>query len=147
MRYALIGCGRIAANHIKAALSNQLEIVAVCDISTDHIDTLLKKYDLEEDLSIKRYENYKQMIEENKLELISIATESGLHAEIALYCIDHGINIIIEKPMAMNISDAEEIIRRSEANGVKVSACHQNRFNIAVQEMRRVLEAGRFGRI
>ena len=95
MRYALIGCGRIAANHIKAALSNQLEIVAVCDISTDHIDTLLKKYDLEEDLSIKRYENYKQMIEENKLELISIATESGLHAEIALYCIDHGINIII----------------------------------------------------
>ena len=124
MRYALIGCGRIAANHIKAALSNQLEIVAVCDISTDHIDTLLKKYDLEEDLSIKRYENYKQMIEENKLELISIATESGLHAEIALYCIDHGINIIIEKPMAMNISDAEEIIRRSEANGVKVSACH-----------------------
>jgi len=47
----------------------------------------------------------------------------------------------------MNISDAEEIIRRSEANGVKVSACHQNRFNIAVQEMRRVLEAGRFGRI
>ena len=54
MRYALIGCGRIAANHIKAALSNQLEIVAVCDISTDHIDTLLKKYDLEEDLSIKR---------------------------------------------------------------------------------------------
>ena len=145
MRYALIGCGRIAANHIKAALSNQLEIVAVCDISTDHIDTLLKKYDLEEDLSIKRYENYKQMIEENKLELISIATESGLHAEIALYCIDHGINIIIEKPMGMNISDAEEIIRRSEANGVKVSACHQNRFNIAVQEMRRVLEAGRFG--
>lgn len=147
MRYALIGCGRIAANHIKAALSNQLEIVAVCDISTEHIDTLLKKYDLEEDLSIKRYENYKQMIEENKLELISIATESGLHAEIALYCIDHGINIIIEKPMAMNISDAEEIIRRSEANGVKVSACHQNRFNIAVQEMRQVLEAGRFGRI
>ena len=47
MRYALIGCGRIAANHIKAALSNQLEIVAVCDISTDHIDTLLKKYDLD----------------------------------------------------------------------------------------------------
>ncbi|MCQ4833415.1 Gfo/Idh/MocA family oxidoreductase, partial [Hungatella sp. SL.1.14] len=99
----------------------------------DHIDTLLKKYDLEENLSIKRYENYKQMIEENKLELIRIATESGLHAEIALYCIDHGINIIIEKPMAINISDAEEIIRRSEANGVKVSACHQNRFNIAVQ--------------
>ena len=147
MRYALIGCGRIAANHIKAALSNQLEIVAVCDISTDHIDTLLKKYDLEENLSIKRYENYKQMIEENKLELISIATESGLHAEIALYCIEHGINCIIEKPMAMSIEDADKIIKLSEEKGVKVSACHQNRFNVAVQEMRKALEAGRFGKL
>ena len=53
--------------------------------------------------------------------------------------------MIIEKPMAMSMADAEEIIRRSEEKGVKVSACHQNRFNIAVQEMRQALEGGRFG--
>ena len=89
----------------------------------------------------------KKMIEENEIELVGIATESGLHAEIALYCIEHGINCIIEKPMAMSIEDADKIIKLSEEKGVKVSACHQNRFNVAVQEMRKALEAGRFGKL
>ena len=85
--------------------------------------------------------------EHPEIQLISIATESGLHAEIALYCIDHNINLIIEKPMAMSMTDAEEIIRRAEAQHVKVSACHQNRFNIAVQKLRKAVESGRFGKL
>ena len=102
---------------------------------------------LEKEMEIKRYTDYKEMITENKLDLVSIATESGLHAEIALYCIDHGISVIIEKPMAMSIEDANEIIRRSNEKHVKVSACHQNRFNIAVQELRKAVESGRFGKL
>lgn len=147
LKYALIGCGRISPNHIKAALNNKLDIVAVCDVLPENIQTLLSKHNLENDKSIKRYEDYKTMIEENDIELIGIATESGLHAEIALYCIDHGINLVIEKPMAMSIKDANEIIARSEKNNVKVSACHQNRFNLAIQEMRNALDAGRFGKL
>ena len=148
MKYALIGCGRIAVNHIKAAVNNQLEIVAVCDVLPEAMETLLAKHGLEKDASIQRYTDYKQMLAEHPdLQLISIATESGIHARIALDCIDAGVNIIIEKPMAMSMADAEEIIRRSEEKGVKVSACHQNRFNVAVQETRRALEAGRFGKL
>ena len=148
MKYALIGCGRIATNHVKAVLNNGLEFVAACDIELDNIQTLLAKHNLQDDKSIARYADYKQMITEHpELELVAIATSSGLHAEIALYCIDHGINVIIEKPMAMSMADAEEIIRRSEAKGVKVSACHQNRFNIAVQKMRKALDDGRFGKL
>lgn len=147
MNYALIGCGRIATNHIKAALNNKLNIVAVCDVLPEAMEQLLAKHGIEKDASIKRYTDYKQMIAENDIALVSIATESGIHAEIALHCIDCGVNVIIEKPMAMSMKDAEEIIRRSEEKGVKVSACHQNRFNIAVQELRRALEAGRFGRL
>lgn len=147
MNYALIGCGRIATNHIKAVKNNNLTLVAVCDTSPEQMQQLLEKHDLQNDSSIKRYTDYKQMIEENRIELIGIATESGIHAEIALYCIDHGIHVIIEKPMAMSMSDADEIIRLSREKNVKVSACHQNRFNIAVQEMRKALEAGRFGKI
>ena len=147
MKYALIGCGRIAVNHIKAALNNKLDIVAVCDVLPEAMETLLAKHGLEKEASIKRYTDYKTMLAENDLQLISIATESGIHAQIALDCIDAGVNIIIEKPMAMNMADAEEIIRRSEEKGVKVSACHQNRFNVAVQETRRALEAGRFGKL
>ena len=147
MKYALIGCGRIATNHITAAINNGLEIAAVCDIIPDQMETLLEKHELQNDISIQRYEDYRSMIAEEKPELVSIATESGIHAEIALHCIDHGVNVIIEKPMAMSMEDADEIIRRSKEKGVKVSACHQNRFNIAIQELRKAIESGRFGKL
>lgn len=147
MKYALIGCGRIAANHIRAALNNHLEIIAVCDVKTEAMEVLLAKYGLEGDSSIHRYTDYRELLAVEKPTLVSISTESGIHAEIALHCIDAGVNIIIEKPMAMSMADAEEIIRRSKMKKVKVSACHQNRFNVAVQETRKALEAGRFGRL
>ena len=148
MKYALIGCGRIATNHIKAALNNNSEIIAVCDVVEEKMEALLAKHNLESCNSIKRYVDYKKMLSENEdIKLVSIATESGLHANIALYCIEKNINVIIEKPMAMSISDADKIIAAAERYKVKVSACHQNRFNVAVQKMRTALEQGRFGKI
>jgi len=147
MKYALIGCGRIAVNHMKAAINNKLEIVAVCDVLPEKMEALLGKYDLAGDETIKRYTDYKELVEKESPELVSIATESGNHAEIALYCIDKGVNCIIEKPMAMSIEDANKIIDLAEERGVKVSACHQNRFNVAIQELRKAIESGRFGRL
>lgn len=145
MKYALIGCGRIAVNHIRAVINNQLELVAVCDILPEAVEGLLEKCGLEN--TVKKYTDYKQMIAENHLDLISIATESGVHAKIALFCIEHGINVIVEKPIAMSISDADEIIKKSKEKKVKVSVCHQNRFNLAVQEMKKALDNGRFGKL
>lgn len=147
MKYALIGCGRISTNHIKAAINNHLEITAVCDIEPEHMEAVLAKHGLEQDSSIKRYTDYKQMIAEHDLELISIATESGSHAEIALNCIERGIPVIIEKPMAMSLADADRIIALAQEKKVQVCACHQNRFNVAVQKMRAALEKGRFGKL
>lgn len=147
MKYALIGCGRISTNHMKAAVNNHLEIVGVCDILPEKMEEILEKHELKEDASIHRYTDYKELLEKEMPDLVSIATESGNHAEIALYCIDKGVHVIIEKPMAMSIDDANKIIELSEKKNVKVSACHQNRFNIAVQELRRAIESGRFGKI
>lgn len=148
MKYALIGCGRIAVNHVKAAVNNELDFVATCDIELKNIDILFDKTRYIDRERVARYSDYKDMIAERpEIELIAIATPSGSHAEIALYCIDHGINLIIEKPMAMNMADAEEIIRRAEEKSVKVSACHQNRFNIAVQKTKKALDEGRFGKL
>jgi len=146
MKFALIGCGRIAVNHIKAVVNNDLDMVAACDLIPGAIDALFEKTGYTR--PAKRYTDYKTMIAENPdLELVAVATESGVHAEIVLYCIDHGINVIVEKPMAMSMADADEIVRRSLEKQVKVSVCHQNRFNIAIQQMRKALEGGRFGRI
>lgn len=147
MKYALIGCGRIATNHIKAVLENKLELVAVCDLDPARMEALLKKHGLENDSTIARFTDYHKLIGEAKPELVAIATESGCHAEIALFCIENDVNTIIEKPMAMSMADAEKILSLSTERGVKVAACHQNRFNLAVQELRGALELGRFGKL
>ncbi|MCL2099079.1 MAG: Gfo/Idh/MocA family oxidoreductase [Oscillospiraceae bacterium] len=146
MKYVLIGCGRIAGSHIRAALDNDIEITAVCDILPENMQILLENFNFNTS-EIKKYTDYKKLLDENKADIAAIATDSGVHAEIALYCIDRGINLIIEKPMAMSIEDAEKIINLSEKKGVKVTVCHQNRFNTAVQKMRAALEGGRFGKI
>ena len=139
MKYVLIGCGRIAVNHIKAVLNNHLELAAVCDVKPEAMETLLAKHGLEKDTSTRRYTDYREMIEAEQPTLAAIATESGIHAEIALYCIAHGVNVIIEKPMAMSMADAEEIIRCSYAKGGKGGACHRNRSNMAAEDTRRGL--------
>ena len=85
LKYALIGCGRIAINHIQAAINNNLEIVALCDLIADNMESLLVKSDILNRGVIKRYTNYKQMLDENDFDLVAIATDSGSHAEIALH--------------------------------------------------------------
>ena len=123
MRFGLIGCGRIAINHIKAVVANNLYLQAVCDIVPEHIDILFEKTGFDKDP--KRYTDYKKMIEENPdLELVAIATDSGVHAEIALFCINKGLNVIIEKPMAMSIDDANKMIEVAKKNNVKLSVAH-----------------------
>ena len=90
MKYALIGCGRISPNHIAAAQNNKLELIAVCDIDPACMEDKVRKFKLGE--SVKRYTDYREMVETEKPELVAICTESGKHAQIALFCIEHGCN-------------------------------------------------------
>ncbi len=148
MKCAIIGCGRISTNHVTAIERNGFDLVAVCDVKPERMEELLAKHGLENDDSIARHTDYRQMLAEHpEIELAAVATESGEHARIALDLIDAGVNCIVEKPLAMSMADANEIVRRAEETGVKVCACHQNRFNVAVQKTRDALEAGRFGRL
>ena len=148
MKYALVGCGRIAVNHIKAVSNNGIELVAVCDIDPAKFDVMFEKADCGKFPGTARYGDYIAMLNEHpEIKLVGIATESGKHAEIALECISRGINVIIEKPMAMSMKDADKIVSLAEKTGVKVSACHQNRFNLAIQKLRSALDQGRFGKL
>lgn len=145
MRYALIGCGRISPNHIAAAVANKLEIVAMCDINPDNIVDKKLKFDLPD--TVKEYLDYREMLRKEKIDLIAIATESGKHAQIALECIEAGCNLIIEKPIALSLEDADEIIKKADEKGVKVCACHQNRFNKSIQKIREAVDKKRFGKL
>lgn len=146
LKYALIGCGRIAVNHLNAALKNGLESIAICDIVPERMDELIEKCGCGT-LAIRKYAGYKELLQEERPELCAIATESGKHAAIALDCIDSLANVVIEKPIALSLKDADAIIERAELRGVKACACHQNRFNISIQHIRGALEEGRFGKL
>ena len=147
MTFGLIGCGRISTNHILAACNNHLSISGVCDIIPERMELLLSKHNLNHDSSIRRYTDYRRMLDECRPELAAICTESGNHASIALDCIDAGCNLIIEKPIALSLKDADEIIKRAQQKNVLVCACHQNRFNPSIQYIRGALEEGRFGKL
>lgn len=145
MRYALIGCGRISPNHFAAAKANNLEIVGICDIVPENSLDKKLKFELSDDTHM--YTDYKEMLEKEKPELVAVTTESGKHAAIALDCIEAGCNLIIEKPIALSLADADAIISAAEAKGVKVCACHQNRFNKSIQKIRDAVDKKRFGRM
>jgi len=87
------------------------------------------------------------MLSSEQLDLVAIATESGSHAAIGLDCVDAGCHVIIEKPMALSIADADRLIDAAEVKGVVLCACHQNRFNKSIQKLREAVEQGRFGRL
>jgi len=143
MKYALIGCGRVSSCHMEAAKENGLDVVALCDIDKGKAEKLAGDYGI----SPKIYTDYKKMIENEELELVAIATDHDLHAEMALFIIDHGINVIIEKPIALSLGDADKIIASAKEKGVKLTVCHQNRFNKSIQKIREALEEGRFGKM
>ena len=146
LKYVLIGCGRISPNHIAAYQNNsdRLELVGICDTIPARMDELEKKFHLD---GVLKYTDYKAMLEEQSPHLAAIATESGEHARIALDCIAAGANVIIEKPIALSLEDADRIISAAEKKGVKVCACHQNRFNKSIQKIHEAVETGKFGRL
>lgn len=145
MKYALIGCGRISPNHIAAAKNNKLDIVAICDIVPENIMDKKLKFELPD--TVKLYTDYRKMLAEQQPELVAVCTESGKHAAIALDCIAAGCNVIIEKPIALSIKDADAIIKAAKDKQVKVCACHQNRFNKAIQKIRDAVDKKRFGKL
>lgn len=145
MKYALIGCGRISPNHIAAAKRNNLEIVAICDIVENNMTDKIVKFDLPDTVNL--YIDYHEMLQKEKPELVAIATESGKHVQIALDCIQENCNVIIEKPIALSLHDADRIIEEANKRNIKVCACHQNRFNKSIQQIRSAVEKERFGKM
>lgn len=145
MKYCLIGCGRISVNHIQAALNNKLEIVGICDIIPEKMQE--KKEKFPEIKNVKEYTDYKEMLSKEQPELVAICTESGEHAHIALDVLNAGANVIIEKPIALSLKDADAIINLAKEKGLKVCANHQNRFNKSIMKMREAMEEKRFGKL
>lgn len=150
-KLAIIGCGRISNKHVQAVSNccDKIQIVAVCDIIISNAELRADQYSnvIDDFDRPKVYTDYKEMIQNEAIDIVSICTESGYHAEQAIYCINKGKHVIVEKPMALSTKDAEDMINAASQNSVKLCVSHQNRFNPPVQKLRQALEEGRFGRI
>ena len=149
LRYALIGCGRIAPNHLAAAYANpdKVQIAAVCDIVPERMEGVLACLPEKERAAVRRYTDYRQLLAEVKPQLCAVATESGNHATISLDAIEAGSHMIIEKPIALSMGDGRALIEAAERKGVKLCACHQNRFNKSIGKIREAVEDRRFGKM
>jgi len=151
LKFAIIGCGRISYKHVEALVNNKEEavLVATCDVDIEKAQLRREEYlaKMGEDLQLAVYSDFKEMIEKESIDVVSIATESGYHAEIAIYCMNKKIHVIVEKPMALSIHDADEMIACAKRNNVKLCVSHQNRFNKPIQMLRKAIEDNRFGKI
>ena len=144
LKFALIGCGRIAYKHAEI-LKNQIagaSLSAVCDIIPEKAKNTGEKY------GIPWYTDYNEMLRTEDIDVVNILTESGNHARHTIEVVEkYQKHIVVEKPMALSLSDADEMIRVCDAHGVKLFVVKQNRYNIPVLKLREALEAGRFGKL
>ncbi len=142
LNFALIGCGRIAKKHIKILRElEETNIIAVCDIKEDRAKAFSEEY------NIPYYLNYKEMLSKESVDVADICTQSGTHAQIAIEVAKMKVDILTEKPMALRLLDADEMIKACDENRVKLFVVQQNRYNLPVIKLRKALEAGRFGKI
>ena len=145
VKYSLVGCGRIAKNHIGAAQSCQnIAISSLCDVEIKQAESLAQRFGLQDAVI---YTHFKEMLQKERPDLVAIATDSGSHAEIALEAINQGCNVIIEKPIALSLEDADLLIAAAQRKGIVAAVCHQNRFNPAVAVLKNAIEHQRLGKL
>lgn len=152
LKIGVIGCGSIIPKHIKAIVENteSLELASVCDVATDRMDAVIKEYqDLNKSptQNIARYTSHEDLIKSHDIDIVTIATSTGIRPKIALQALAVGKHVILEKPLALSIEDADEIIKMSEEKGLKIQVCHQLRFMPHIQKLKEIIEQGHFGKL
>jgi len=143
LKFAIVGCGRITKRHSELLGNNQIagaELVAACDI----IQAKARK--IGEQFHIPYYTDAEEMLKNEEIDVISICTESGHHAENVIRLAKFGKHIIVEKPMALTLDDADLMIKACDENNIKLFVVKQNRFNVPVQKLRQAIEENRFGK-
>jgi Predicted dehydrogenases and related proteins len=140
--FGVIGCGRIAPKHTESIIAIPgAELAAVCDIVPERAEDFASKY------KAQPYLDYHDLLKREDIDIVTIATPSGSHAEIGIAAARAGKHVMVEKPMSMTLREADLLIRTCRENGVKLAVIHQNRFNKSIKLLKNALEAGRFGKL
>lgn len=142
-KFALVGCGRIAKRHaeiLNSALSGA-KLVAVCDIDADKAQEFGVKF------NVPWFTDMSEMMKNSRPDVVSVLTPSGMHCDHVLKLAPFGRHIIVEKPMALTLDDADAMINACDANGCRLFVVKQNRFNVPVMKLRDAIDKQRFGKL
>jgi UDP-N-acetyl-2-amino-2-deoxyglucuronate dehydrogenase len=141
-RVALVGCGRISRNHFDAiATVDGLSLAGVCD-SVEQ-----RAREAGERLAVPWFTSYEAMLREVPCEIVTVATPSGLHPAHGILAARAGKHVVCEKPMAITLASADDLVNACDGANVKLFVVKQNRLNPPVQLLKRAMDKGRFGRI
>jgi len=139
---AVIGMGMMGRNHARVyAQMPETRLVAVADPDAEALEPTIRTY------KAQPYTDCVQMLDEEKLDLVSVAVPTRLHRGVAIAAMTRGLHVFIEKPISISVVEGQEIIDCARSEGVKLAVGHIERFNPAVIELRKQLDAGNLGRI
>jgi predicted dehydrogenase len=144
IRFGLLGCGRIAKRHSDLLGGNHIagaSLVAVCDPIRARADAIATKF------AVPAHYDMGEFLARRDIDAVAVLTPSGLHPAHVIACAKAGKHVVVEKPMALRLQDADDMIRACDLAGVKMFIVKQNRFNVPVVKAREALDAGRFGRL
>jgi predicted dehydrogenase len=142
VRIALVGCGRISPRHIEVVSElAEAELVGVTDIDPSRATSRVAER------GVPVYGTLDEMMQKARPEVVSVLTPSGDHPERVIELARRGVHVIVEKPMALRLEDADRMIETCDRAGVKLFVVKQNRYNLPVRRLREAVEAGRFGKL
>jgi UDP-N-acetyl-2-amino-2-deoxyglucuronate dehydrogenase len=144
LNFALVGCGRIAKRHSELLGHGQIagaRLAAVCDLVESKAQALGGKF------NVPTYTDMHEMMRTEQIDVVVVLTESGLHAQHVVELAPYGKHVVVEKPMALTVDDADAMIHACDKAAVRLFVVKQNRFNVPVVKAREALMAGRFGKM
>jgi len=144
LKFGLVGCGRIARRHAELLAQNKVRgasLAAVCDVDPTRASLLGQQF------NIPHFTDMHDMMRSVDFDAVSVLTPSGIHAQNVVELAPYGKHIIVEKPMALRLGDADRMILACAQSAVKLFVVKQNRFNVPVVKLREALVAGRFGKL
>lgn len=145
LRIGIIGAGGIAHSHIKAFLGQpDAEIVAGCDLVPGKAEATFAEHEIE---GAQFFTDYKEMIDTVEMDAVSVCTYNTTHAECAIYALEHGLNVLLEKPFTVTLDEAVEVMKAEKKSGKIVSVGFQPRFDENMQMIKQIVESGELGRV
>lgn len=143
---AIVGTGNIAPAHVQGLLTfpDRVKIVALCDIYPEKAQAMKERFGLDCEI----FDDHMKMLESGlKIDMVHCCVPPYVHAEIAIHAMDHGCNVVVEKPMATCLAECDEMMEAEKRNGVTMACIAQNRFRNPIYKLKKVVDSGLAGKI